>query len=193
MQKIGRVEVITEEDEDKGVKKRVSLRIIIDEGIVKKYHAHDTKHARVYSRARHTASQKRCYILRPLPHSLNEWSGMNNITMNVVSQRWHKFIIWLIKTQYPNYLDINLTNSYIGFTFVKIRKARWDIDNMVPKHIIDGMVQSGIFIDDNYEHVRCISLSGYVDDSVEGKKRGEFTEILIEGEPIKIGMGNGFV
>ena len=166
--------------------KAVSFSVVIDNDTIKRYHIYDAKvnpkNAYVYRKAKNTASEQKLFILRPLPHSLNQWMTLKSNLMNLLAIRWHNFIIWYITYEHPEMKDIRLTNAHIGFFFVKTTLHRWDIDNLCEKHIMDGLVQSGVLIDDDYLNVKSVCKSGIVDKSSAGVKRGEYMEIWIEGE-----------
>ena len=91
--------------------------------------------------------------------------------MNDLKQKWKEFIIWFVE-------DNKLTNKKIekcSMTFVSYfkTKIRKDVDNTVPKFILDGMSESGLIIDDDSLHVESLTLKcGY-------DKENPRTEIFI--------------
>jgi hypothetical protein len=99
-------------------------------------------------------------IESPTHPSINKWMIMKRIMMNELKQKWKDFIVWFVE-------ENNLTNKRIekcSMTFVSYfkTKIRKDVDNTVPKFILDGMAESGLIIDDDYLHLESLTLKcGY--------------------------------
>lgn len=80
--------------------------------------------------------------------------------MNNLKQKWKEFIIWLINNHELSDMKINRCEIYQKVYFPTTRRA--DIDNTVPKFILDGLVESGMIIDDSYNHITKLVLeAGY--------------------------------
>lgn len=92
--------------------------------------------------------------------------------MNALKQRWKDFIIWLAN-------DLGIAGSQIDkceITHIVYfpTNQRHDSDNTVPKFILDGLVESGVIIDDNSKHITKLILQCEVD------KANPRTEIIID-------------
>lgn len=111
----------------------------------------------------------------PLPHpyhpSLNVWTTMTRVQANDLKQKWKDFGVWWMN-------KLGLANSHLDkaeleFTTYMPTKRRIDVDNTVPKFIIDAFVESGFIIDDDSNHILSLTLKcGYDKDNPR-------TEILV--------------
>lgn len=115
----------------------------------------------------------------PIPHpyheSINVWMIMRRPMMNALKQKWKDFIKWFVNTQ--GYTNLHIERCEIEQVVYYPNNRRHDIDNTVPKFILDGLVESGMIIDDDHLHITKLILSCGVD--VDNPR----TEILISTLP----------
>lgn len=111
-------------------------------------------------------------IINPIPPSLNQWMVMKRPQMNHVKQQWQEFIVWLIG--YYNMTNKMIKKAKITFTYYFKDKRRRDADNYTPKNLMDGFTESGLIVDDNFEHIEMLCIKGGYD------KNNPRVEILIE-------------
>lgn len=116
-------------------------------------------------------------IKRPIHESINQWMILKRMEANQLKQKWKDFIIWLVN-------DLGYTNMNIYKCKVLHRvhydiNRRRDVDNCVPKFILDGLVESGMLVDDDCKHLTRLSLECTYD------KGNPYTEIIIEIQEFK--------
>lgn len=103
----------------------------------------------------------------PIPHpyheSINVWMIMRRPMMNALKQRWKEFIKWYVVTK--GYSNLRIDKCEIEQVVYYPNNRRHDIDNTVPKFILDGLVESKMIVDDNHLHIRKLILSCDVDSS----------------------------
>lgn len=97
---------------------------------------------------------------------------MKRPQMNGLKQQLKEFIVWFVEDQ-------GLTNKKLekcSMTFVSYFKTRirTDIDNYAPKFYMDGLVEAGLIIDDDYLHIESLTMKCGWD------KEHPRTEIYIE-------------
>ena len=101
----------------------------------------------------------------PIPHpyheSINVWMIMKRAMMNALKQKWKDFIKWLVDTK--GYSNLRINKCEIEQKVYYPNNRRHDIDNTVPKFILDGLVESGMIIDDDHLHITKLTLSCGVD------------------------------
>lgn len=131
-------------------KKKISL--VIDNNILQEYSE--------YYFSIHTKAHK-----VPIPHpyheSINVWMIMKRPMMNALKQKWKDFIKWFVNTQ--GYTNLHIERCEIEQVVYYPNNRRHDIDNTVPKFILDGLVESGMIIDDDHLHITKLILSCGVD------------------------------
>lgn len=115
--------------------------------------------------------RKKKPIKNPIPPSLNQWMIMKRMKMNNEKQKWKEFIVWLVNKYKLNKLKIK--KAELIFTYYFPTKHRHDADNYTPKFAMDGLVESGLLIDDDFEHIKVLSIKGGYD------KNNPRVEILI--------------
>jgi Holliday junction resolvase RusA-like endonuclease len=93
--------------------------------------------------------------------------------MNALKQAWKDFMIWLVWDN--GYSNLKIDECNMTFITYFKTKARHDIDNCVPKFMLDGLVDSGFIVDDNSDHLKCLTLKCDYD------RENPRTEILISG------------
>lgn len=92
--------------------------------------------------------------------------------MNQLKQRWKDFIVWWIRK--IGYADLKLESFEIEYKVYMPTKRRIDPDNIAPKFIQDGLVESGLIVDDDGLHLKALTLiTGY-------DKENPRTEITIK-------------
>lgn len=103
----------------------------------------------------------------PIPHpyheSINVWMIMKRPMMNALKQKWKDFIKWLVDTK--GYSNLRIEKCEINQVVYYPNNRRHDIDNTVPKFILDGLVESGMIVDDDHLHISKLVLSCGVDTS----------------------------
>lgn len=125
------------------------LKIIIDKEIIEKYEKY---YFEKYPR------RKKSPIKKPIPPSLNQWMVMKRFQMNHLKQIWKEFIEWLVKENGLENKKIPPCDIVIKYEFPD--KRRRDCDNYFPKNILDGMVSSGLLVDDSLFYVKSIMITG---------------------------------
>ncbi len=111
-------------------------------------------------------------IKSPIPPSLNQWMVMKRPQMNNEKQKWKEFIVWLIGEN--NLQDKKINRATITFTYYFPTKHRHDADNYTPKNLMDGFTESGLLIDDDFNHIEMLCIKGGYD------KNNPRTEIDLE-------------
>ncbi len=91
--------------------------------------------------------------------------------MNSLKQRWKDFICWLVNNQ--GYANLHIEKCEISQKVYYPTNRQHDIDNSVPKFILDGLVESGMIVDDDCRHTTKLTMSCGVD------KENPRTEIYI--------------
>lgn len=100
-------------------------------------------------------------LRQPIHPSINEWMIMRRPMMNALKQKWKDFIVWFIEKK--GYANLHIQSCDMAFCAYYSTDRRHDVDNTVPKFILDGMVMAGLIEDDDREHVRRLTLSCDVD------------------------------
>lgn len=129
------------------MKQRTAIKLIIDNNVLNRYFDH---YLLIHPRARKNP------IKRPIHESINEWMIMRRMEMNALKQRWKEFIEWLVAEQ--GYADLHIEKCEITQTVYFQNNRRHDIDNTVPKFILDGLVESGMIVDDDWKHVVSLTM-----------------------------------
>ena len=122
--------------------------ITIDEETLDKYATHYFE--------LHPKARKRP-INKPHHPSINTWMIMPRPQMNGEKQKWKDFIVWLVEQYGYTNLQLDLYEMYVKVYMPT--KRRSDPDNQSPKFILDGLVESGMLVDDDGEHMKRISIS----------------------------------
>lgn len=131
------------------------IELILDNNVLEKYNAFYFKEH---------PKAKKVPIEHPYHPSINSWFILPRMQMNQLKQKWKDFIIWWID-------DLGLTNKKLDNFSVEIivyfnTKRRHDIDNQIPKFILDGFTESGFIVDDDEHHLTKLILStGYDKDN----------------------------
>lgn len=125
-----------------------TLVLTIDESVLERYNEH-------YFLI-HPKAQKKP-IQHPYHESINVWMIMKRPMMNSLKQKWKDFIKWFIGEQ--GYSNLRIERCEIEQTVYYPNNRRHDADNSVPKFILDGLVESGMIVDDDSNHVTKLTLS----------------------------------
>lgn len=139
------------------------MKLILSQQVLEKYNQH---YFSLHPKARKEP------IPNPYHPSINTWFILRRPELNALKQKWKDFIVWWIKDL--GYEGKQLNKTKMTFTVYFSTKRRHDVDNQVPKFILDGFVEAGLIPDDDEHHLTEITLkTGYDKDNPR-------TEILIE-------------
>lgn len=86
---------------------------------------------------------------------------MKRPMMNALKQKWKNFIVWFIETQ--GYSNLHIEECELEFITYYASNQRHDVDNSVPKFIIDGLCESKFIVDDSSDHITKLTLRCSVD------------------------------
>lgn len=100
-------------------------------------------------------------IKHPYHESINVWMIMKRPMMNALKQKWKDFIKYFVSEQ--GYANLHIEKCEISQTVYYPNNRRHDIDNSVPKFILDGLVESGMVVDDDCKHITKLILQCGVD------------------------------
>lgn len=134
------------------LKKQNNILLVIDSSVLDAYSQHYF--------SIHTKATKRP-LKKPYHESINTWMIMKRPAMNNLKQKWKDFIKWFVNEQ--GYTNLRIEKCEISQTIYYPTNRRHDTDNSVPKFILDGLVESGMIIDDDSEHVTKLVLQCGVD------------------------------
>lgn len=81
---------------------------------------------------------------------------MKRPAMNGLKQKWKDFIKWFVFDQ--GYANLRIEKCELSQSIFYPTNRRHDIDNTVPKFILDGLVESGMIIDDDCKHITKLTL-----------------------------------
>ena len=99
-------------------------------------------------------------IAHPYHPSMNTWCIMPRPRMNALKQIWKDFGVWWMIDQGAN--QLKLSGCTMCVTTFFNTKRRHDVDNTCPKFLIDGLVEGGLFQDDDEGCVKELVLkTGY--------------------------------
>ena len=123
------------------------IKLVIDNDAVERYNQ--------YYFSVHTKATKKP-ILHPYHESINTWMIMKRPMMNALKQKWKNFICYFVEEQ--GYSNLNINKCEITQTVYYPNNRRHDIDNSVPKFILDGLTESGMIKDDDMETITKLTL-----------------------------------
>ena len=86
---------------------------------------------------------------------------MKRPMMNALKQRWKDFIRWYVEEQ--GYSNLRIKRCEIRQVIYYPTNRRHDIDNSTPKFVLDGLVESGMIVDDDCTHITKLTLECGVD------------------------------
>lgn len=105
-------------------------------------------------------NRKKKPIDTPIQPSLNVWTVKQRLSMNNLKQNWKEYTEWLVKNQ--GYKDLQIEHCEIACEIYMPTLRRADTDNFTPKFVMDGLVSSGMLIDDDYKHCNPLRITlGY--------------------------------
>lgn len=126
---------------------RSTITLVIDNETLDRYaEAYFEQHPRAHVRP----------IKQPFHESINQWMIMKRPMMNGLKQKWKDFICWFVEDQ--GYSNLRIKKCEIAQKIYYETNRRHDLDNGVPKFILDGLVQSGMIEDDDSEHISKLTL-----------------------------------
>ncbi len=102
-------------------------------------------------------------IAHPYHESINQWMIMKRMQMNALKQKWLRFMIWFVGES--PYSGLRIKECELEFMTYYPSNRRHDIDNSVPKFILDGLCESGLIVDDDHLHIQKLTLGCGVDKS----------------------------
>lgn len=123
------------------------IEIIIDEALISEYEKH---YFAMHPKARKSP------ISGPNHPSINQWMILQRQSMNTLKQKWKDFSAWVI--DHYGYSGLLIDYCQIEVTTYYKRRIRHDIDNYVPKFILDGFVEVGFLVDDDDQHIGSLTL-----------------------------------
>lgn len=129
-----------------------TYKIVSDQSTVDEFTKHYFK---MHPRARKKP------IDTPLHPSMNKWIKLPALTQDGLKQKWKKYAIWLVEKH--GFTDLNIEKCYAVFTFYRPTKRRFDCDNISPKFFLDGVVEAGMLIDDDRNHMNPLIIYGEYD------------------------------
>ncbi len=125
----------------------INIKLIIDNTVIDNYNK--------YYFTSHPRARKK-QIEKPHHPSINQWCILPRIQMNSLKQKWKNFGIWWINEL--GYSNTGLKNFNITITVYFDTKRRHDVDNQVPKFLLDAFTESGFIIDDDESHLHSLTL-----------------------------------
>ena len=129
-----------------------TITLMIDNDTLSRYETY-------YFSIHKTAKKKP--IKQPYHESINQWMIMKRPMMNALKQRWKDFIKWFVAEQ--GYANLRIDRCEIGQIIYYQTNRRHDADNTVPKFVLDGLVESGMIVDDDSKHITKLTLECRVD------------------------------
>jgi hypothetical protein len=121
-------------------------------------------------------------IAHPYHESMNTWMVMRRPMMNALKQRWKDFIRWYVEEQ--GYANLRISKCEVHQIIYYPTNRRHDTDNSTPKFILDGLVESGMVVDDDSCHITKLILECAVD------KEHPRTELYINILPDELKEGS---
>lgn len=88
---------------------------------------------------------------------------MQRPAMNGLKQKWKDFIRWFVDEQ--GYSNLHIEKCEVNQMVYYPNNRRHDIDNSTPKFILDGLVESGMIVDDDSKHIIKLTLGCDIDKS----------------------------
>ncbi len=124
-----------------------TIKLVIDNLVVDRY---SEQYFKDHPKAR----------VRPIKHpfheSINTWMILKRPMMNALKQKWKDFIKWYVADL--GYSNLHISKCEISQIIYYETNRRHDLDNGVPKFILDGLVESGMIVDDDCKHIVKLTL-----------------------------------
>lgn len=146
--------------------KKNDVVLVIDQQVVDEYHKY-------YFSQKKNKKKRSKPIDKPIPPSLNQWTNLHFQKRNTLKQNWKEFMVWLVETE--GYTDMKIDKCRMTMMFFFPTRHRHDADNYTPKWILDGLTESGLLVDDDFDHLKSITLASGGHDKANPR-----VEILIE-------------
>ncbi len=144
------------------------IKLILDQELLNKYY--------VYYFSKHPRAKK-TPIKKPRHPSINQWVLMTRLQKNSEKQKWKEFVIWWLDELKLS--NMKLSRFEVTETVYFDTKRRTDPDNITPKWILDGFVESGFIVDDDGKHLSSLTLKTDYD---KNWPRTEFLIKVLEDE-----------
>ena len=129
-----------------------TITLVIDNNVLDRYaETYFEQHPRAHIRP----------IKQPFHESINQWMILRRPMMNALKQKWKDFICWFVAEK--GYSNLRIKRCEIAQKIYYATNRRHDLDNGVPKFILDGLVQSGMIDDDDSKHISKITLECEID------------------------------
>lgn len=159
-------------------RKHSAIILTIDNDVLDRYSAHYfTIHPKAVKKP----------IKHPYHESINTWMIMKRPAMNSLKQKWKDFIKWFVNEQ--GYANLHIEECEISQTIYYPTNRRHDLDNCVPKFVLDGLVESGMIVDDDSKHITKLTLQCGYDN--ENPRTELLFNIKTETQGTKGGNCNG--
>lgn len=129
-----------------------TITLVIDDNVLSMYNE--------YYFSLHTKAKKNP-IAHPYHESMNIWMIMKRPMMNGLKQRWKDFIRWFVNEQ--GYSNLRIDKCEVHQVIYYPTNRRHDVDNSVPKFVLDGLVEGGMIVDDDSTHLVRLMLECGVD------------------------------
>lgn len=100
-------------------------------------------------------------IKSPQHPSINTYMAMHNMARNNLKQQWKDFVVWKINEM--GLSDKRINKCKITYRTFFYQNRRHDLDNLSPKFILDGFVESGLLPDDDSEHITSLTIECGID------------------------------
>lgn len=127
------------------------IKLILDNKVLERYNT--------YYFLEHPRAKKKP-IEKPYHPSINTWGILPRIQMNALKQKWKDFVCFWMKLEKLENKKLDSFNITITVFFDT--KRRHDVDNQVPKFILDGFTEAGFIVDDDEKHLHSLTLkTGY--------------------------------
>lgn len=127
------------------------IKLILDSKVLERYNT--------YYFLEHPRAKKKP-IEKPYHPSINTWCILPRIQMNALKQKWKDFVCFWMKLEKLE--NKKLDNFDITITVFFDTKRRHDVDNQVPKFILDGFTEASFIVDDDEKHLHSLTLkTGY--------------------------------
>ena len=120
---------------------------------------------------------KKVPIDKPIHPSINTWMILKRPMMNALKQKWKDFSIFVVR--HYGYENLMINNCELEVKSYFQTNRRHDIDNTVPKFILDGLSEVGFIVDDDARHITKLSMECFVDKE---NPRTELKFIIKENE-----------
>ena len=127
------------------------IKLILDRNLLDKYNEYYFK---IHPKA------KNIPIEYPWHPSINQWFILPRLQMNALKQKWKDFVKFWMKSEKLE--NRQLDNFSIVMTVFFNTKRRHDVDNQIPKFILDGFTETGFIVDDDEKHLHSLTIkTGY--------------------------------